>query len=52
MEFEADNFLAVVLQHEIDHINGIPFISYLPPVKRKMVLDRYMKKRKELAKTK
>jgi peptide deformylase len=24
---EADGFLAVVFQHEIDHINGIPFID-------------------------
>ncbi|MBK3331526.1 peptide deformylase [Persephonella atlantica] len=52
IEIEGENFLAVVLQHEIDHINGIPFINYLPPVKRRIVLDRYMKKKKELAKAK
>ncbi|NPA17391.1 peptide deformylase [Persephonella sp.] len=52
LELEAEDFLSVVLQHEIDHINGIPFINYLPPVKKKMVLEKYMKKRKELAKSK
>lgn len=52
IQIDAEDFLSVVLQHEIDHINGIPFIKYLSPVKRKMVLDRYMKKRKELVKSK
>ena len=50
IQLDAQDFLAVVLQHEIDHINGIPFIKYLSPVKRKMVLERFMKKRKELVK--
>ncbi|WP_457639269.1 peptide deformylase [Persephonella sp.] len=52
IEINAEDFLSVVLQHEIDHINGIPFINHLPPVKRRMVLEKYMKKRKELAKSK
>lgn len=50
IQLDAEDFLAVVLQHEIDHINGIPFIKYLSPVKRRIVLERFMKKRKELAK--
>ncbi|NPA54613.1 MAG: peptide deformylase [Aquificae bacterium] len=50
---DAEGFLAIVLQHEIDHLNGIPFINYLPPVKKRMVLEKYMKSRKkELAKAK
>ncbi len=52
IEIDADDFLAIVLQHEIDHLNGIPFINYLSPVKRKMVLDKYMKSQKELARSK
>ncbi len=52
IEIEADDFLSIVLQHEIDHLNGIPFINYLSPVKRKMVLDKYMKAQKELARSK
>ena len=52
IQIDAEDFLAVVLQHEIDHINGIPFIKYLSPVKRKLTLEKYMKKKKELAKSK
>ncbi|RMD45980.1 MAG: peptide deformylase [Aquificota bacterium] len=52
IELDTDGFLAIVLQHEIDHLNGIPFINYLPPVKKRMVLEKYMKSRKrELTKT-
>ena len=51
IQIDGEDFLAVVLQHEIDHINGIPFIKYLSPVKKRMVLEKFMKKRKELAKT-
>ena len=52
IQIDADDLLAIVLQHEIDHINGIPFIKYLSPVKRRLTLEKYMKKRKELAKAK
>ncbi|MCX7760765.1 MAG: peptide deformylase [Hydrogenothermaceae bacterium] len=44
---ESQEFLAIVLQHEIDHLNGIPFINYLSPLKRKLVLDKYLKSLKE-----
>ncbi|MFN3788413.1 MAG: peptide deformylase, partial [Sulfurihydrogenibium azorense] len=44
---ESSEFLSIVLQHEIDHLNGIPFISYLSPLKRKLVLDKYLKSLKE-----
>ncbi|WP_456401058.1 peptide deformylase [Persephonella sp.] len=47
INIETDGFLAIVLQHEIDHINGIPFINYLPPVKKRLVLEKYMKNRKK-----
>ena len=52
IEIETDGFLSIVLQHEIDHINGIPFINYLSPVKRRLVLEKYMKTKKELARAK
>lgn len=48
IEIESSEFLAIVLQHEIDHLNGIPFISYLSPLKRKIVLDKYFKMLKEI----
>ncbi|SRR5579883_1189614 len=40
---EADDLMAVCLQHEIDHLNGILFISYLSPLKRNRVLARFKK---------
>ncbi|NPA12948.1 MAG: peptide deformylase [Aquificae bacterium] len=43
---DATGFLSVVLQHEIDHINGIPFINYLSPTKKRLVLEKYFKKQK------
>jgi peptide deformylase len=42
-DLEADGLLAVCLQHEIDHLNGILFISYLSPLKRNRVLERFRK---------
>ena len=47
VEIEADGLLAVVLQHEIDHLNGMLFIDRLSKLKR----DLYKRKvRKKLAK--
>ena len=49
-EEEIDGFLAVCLQHEMDHLNGILFIDHLSRLKRDMVLKKLAKQRKELAK--
>ncbi len=47
VEIEAEGLLAVVLQHEIDHLNGMLFIDRLSKLKR----DLYKRKvRKQLAK--
>ncbi len=43
LDFEADGFLAIVLQHEIDHLNGILFIDRISALKREM----YKPKRKK-----
>ena len=43
---EADDLLAVCIQHEIDHIEGRLFVDYLSPLKR----DRIKKKLKKLSK--
>ena len=32
---QADDFLSVALQHEIDHLNGMLFVDKLPILKRK-----------------
>lgn len=40
---EADGLLARILQHEIDHIDGVLFIDRLSPLKRKLLLARWQK---------
>ncbi len=42
-EVEGDGYLSRCLQHETDHLNGILFIDYLSPLKRKL-LDARLKK--------
>lgn len=46
---ESDDFLAIVMQHEIDHLKGILFIDYLSPLKRKMALKKVNKRNKAYA---
>jgi peptide deformylase len=42
-EIEADGLLATVLQHEIDHLNGVLFIDYLSKLKRDRVVKKFAK---------
>jgi peptide deformylase len=49
-EGDIDGLLAVCLQHEMDHLNGILFIDHLSRLKRDMVLKKLAKQRKELGK--
>ncbi len=44
LTFEAEDFPARVLQHEIDHLNGILFIDRVGPLKRAL----YKKKLKKM----
>jgi len=37
---ERDDFLAIVMQHEIDHLNGKLFIDHLSPLKRTLALKK------------
>lgn len=37
---------ARIVQHEVDHINSTLFIDRLKPLARKIVLDRYLRRRK------
>lgn len=43
VDITAEGFLAIVLQHEIDHLNGILFIDRISSLKREM----YKRKRKK-----
>lgn len=44
LEIEAEGLLAICLQHEIDHLNGILFVDRLSRLKREM-FRRWLKKR-------
>jgi peptide deformylase len=39
----AEGLLATVLQHEIDHLNGVLFIDYLSKLKRDRVIKKFVK---------
>lgn len=42
-EMEADGLMARVLQHEIDHLNGVLFIDHLSAAKRTLLKSRLTK---------
>ncbi|MCH2038473.1 MAG: peptide deformylase [Rickettsiales bacterium] len=46
-ELEAHGWLATVIQHEIDYLDGKVFLDYLSPLKRNMLLKK-MKKHMKL----
>jgi peptide deformylase len=43
IEFESEGFEAAVIQHEIDHMNGILFIDHLSRLKRDMYRRKLIK---------
>jgi peptide deformylase len=45
-ELEAEGLLAVAIQHELDHLQGVLMIDKVGPLKRR-IIDRKMKKRAE-----
>jgi len=48
-EVSANGLLATVLQHEIDHINGILFIDHISRLKRDRVIKKFAKAAKREA---
>ena len=46
---DAQGFLAVAVQHELDHLDGIIFIDHLSDLRRKMLLKRHEKRLKKAA---
>ncbi len=48
-EEEITGMLAVCLQHEMDHLEGILFIDHLSRLKREMILRKIAKARKQAA---
>jgi peptide deformylase len=43
LRFDADGLLAIVLQHEIDHLNGTLFLARISSLKREMYKRRMNK---------
>jgi len=48
VEMDASGLKSICIQHELDHLNGITFIDYLSPLKRKLVLRDLKKTLAEL----
>jgi peptide deformylase len=46
MEFDADGIFSVIMQHEIDHLDGILFIDRISSLKRAMYKKKRMKELK------
>lgn len=47
IEIDADDFYAIVLQHEIDHLYGRTFFDLASPLKRQMYLKKLKKQAKQ-----
>jgi len=46
-ELEADDLLAVCIQHEIDHLDGKVFVEYLSRLKQERILKKIKKQARE-----
>lgn len=46
-EMEADELLAVCIQHEIDHLEGKVFVDYLSRLKRERIKSKLLKQARE-----
>ncbi len=51
-ELEADDLMAVCVQHEMDHLKGKVFVEYLSPLKRNRIKTRLQKEERELKRDK
>jgi len=47
VEIEAEGLLAVCLQHEVDHLDGILFIDHLSRLKRSLIERKLRKRQRE-----
>lgn len=48
-ELEADELLAICIQHEMDHLEGIVFADYLSPLKRNRIKEKLTKLQKQIS---
>lgn len=49
---EADGLLAICIQHEIDHLNGVLFVDHISALKRQRFREKMLKLKKQLARVK
>jgi len=47
VQFEAEDLLAICIQHEIDHLDGKVFIDHLSPLKRQRIKKKLEKIKKQ-----
>jgi len=47
VDIEGEGLMARAIQHEIDHLNGVLFVDYLGPARRRSLLKEYHRKQKE-----
>jgi peptide deformylase len=45
-ELELEGIWATIVQHEVDHLNGVLFIDYLSRLKRDMIVKRFTKQKR------
>lgn len=48
-ELDGEELLSICIQHELDHLNGVLFVDYLSPLKRKRIQTK-LEKEARLAK--
>ena len=49
VELETDGLLATVIQHELDHLDGVLFVDHLSSLKRNMIMRKLLKMKKDAA---
>lgn len=49
---DADGLLAICIQHEIDHLNGVLFVDHISQLKRQRIRDKMLKLKKQVARAK
>jgi peptide deformylase len=47
LELEAEDLVAVAIQHELDHLDGVLFLEHLSRLKRDLYRKRRMKQRRQ-----
>ena len=47
LEMDADGILAICIQHEMDHLEGILFVDHISALKRNMILRKLKKVKKQ-----